>query len=137
MLKGGSLKLVDKFTYLRSSISSMESNINTWLAKVWTAVDRLSIICRSDLSEKIGCNFFQVVVASILLYGCTTWTLTKHREKKLDGNYTRILQAVLNKSWMQYPQRSSYTAISLPSLKPSKFNKQDMQDTAGEVRTNS
>ena len=42
---------------------------------------------------------------SILLYGCTTWTLTKRLEKKLDSNYTRILQAILNKSWRQHPTR--------------------------------
>ena len=47
-------------------------------------------------------SFFQVVVVSILLYGCTTWTLTKRIEKKLDGNYTRMLQAILNKSWRQH-----------------------------------
>ena len=41
----------------------------------------------------------------ILLYGCTTWTLTKRLEKKLDGNYTRMLQAILNKSWQQHPTR--------------------------------
>ena len=34
-------------------------------------------------------SFFQAVVVSILLYGCTTWTLTKRMEKKLDGDYTR------------------------------------------------
>ena len=39
---------------------------------------------------------------SILLYGCTTWTLTKRMEKKLDSNYTRMLQAILNKSWRQH-----------------------------------
>ena len=39
---------------------------------------------------------------SILLYGCTTWTLTKHMKKKLDGNYTRMLQAIVNKSWRQH-----------------------------------
>ena len=44
-------------------------------------------------------------VASILLYGCTTWTLTKRLEKKLDGNYTRMLRAILNKSWRQHPTR--------------------------------
>ena len=33
-------------------------------------------------------SFFQAAVVSILLYGCTTWTLTKRLEK-LDGNYTR------------------------------------------------
>ena len=40
---------------------------------------------------------------SILLYGCTTWTLTKRTEKKLDGNYTKMLRAILNKSLKQHP----------------------------------
>ena len=48
-------------------------------------------------------HFFQAAVVSILLYGCTTWTLTKRLEKKLDGNYTRMLRAILNKSWRQHP----------------------------------
>ena len=42
---------------------------------------------------------------SILLYGCTTWTLSKRLEKKLDGNYTRMLRAILNKSERQHPTR--------------------------------
>ena len=50
-------------------------------------------------------SFFQATVVSILLYGCTTWTLTKRLEKKLDGNYTRMLRAILNKSWRQHPTR--------------------------------
>ena len=50
-------------------------------------------------------SFFQEAVVSILLYGCTTWTQTKRLEKKLDGNYTRILPAILNKSWWQQPTR--------------------------------
>ena len=45
------------------------------------------------------------MVVSILLYGCTTWTLTKRLEKKQDGNYTRMLRAVLNKSGRQHPTR--------------------------------
>ena len=51
------------------------------------------------------CSFFQAAVVSMLLYGCTIWTLTKRLEKKLDGNYTRMLRAVLNKSWRQHPTR--------------------------------
>ena len=31
--------------------------------------------------------------------------LTKRLEKKLDGNYTRMLRAILNKSWRQHPIR--------------------------------
>ena len=50
-------------------------------------------------------SFFQAAVVSILLYGCTTWMLTKRFEKKLDGNYTRMLRAILNKSWRQHPTR--------------------------------
>ena len=46
-------------------------------------------------------DFFQVEVVSILIYGYTTWTLTKYIEKKLDGSCTRILWAILNKSWKQ------------------------------------
>ena len=104
-LDGASLKLVDKFTYLGSSVSSTENDIDTWLTKAWTAIDRLSIIWKSDLTDKMKRSFFQAAVVSILLYGCTTWTLTKRLEKKLDGNYTRMLRAILNKSWWQHPTR--------------------------------
>ena len=60
---------------------------------------------KSDLTDKMKRSFFQAAVTSILLYGCTTWTLTKRLEKKLDGNYTRMLRAILNKSWQQHPTR--------------------------------
>ena len=50
-------------------------------------------------------SFYQAAVASILLYGCTAWTLTKRLEKKLDGNYTRMLRAILKKSWRQHSTR--------------------------------
>ena len=99
------LKLVDKFTYLGSSVGSTEKDIETRLAKAWTAINRLSIIWKSDLTDKMKRSFFQAAVTSILLYGCTTWTLTKRLEKKLDGNYTSMLRAILNKSWRQHPTR--------------------------------
>ena len=104
-LDGTPLKLVDKFTYLGSSIASTEKDIDTRLKKAWTAINRLSIIWKSDLTDKMKRSFFQAAVVSILLYGCTTWTLTKRLEKKLDGNYTRMLRAILNKSWRQHPTR--------------------------------
>ena len=37
----------------------------------------------------------------MLCHGCTTWTLTK----RLDGNYTGMLRAILNKFWWQHPTR--------------------------------
>ena len=104
-LNGSSLKLADKFTYLGSSVSSNKTDINTRLAKAWTALDRLSVIWKSDVNDKMKCSFFNAAVVSILLYRCTTWTLTKRMEKKLDGNYTRMLRAILNKSWRQHPTK--------------------------------
>ena len=52
-LNSSSLKLVDKFTYLGNIVSSTEKDINTWLAKAWTANNRPSVIWKSDLADKI------------------------------------------------------------------------------------
>ena len=131
-LDGSSLKLVDKFTYLGSSVPSTEKDIDTRLTKAWTAIDKLSITWKSDLTDIMKRSFFQAAVVSILLYGCTTWTLTKRLEKKLDDNYKRILRVILNKSWS-----TNYTDTYLPSRKLSKLDGPDMQDTAGEAGTSS
>ena len=120
-LNAGSLKLVDKFTYFRSSISSTEKDINMQLMKAWTAIDRLSIMWKSNLSDKIKCNFFQAV----LLYGCTTWMLTKRRGKKLDRNCIRMLWAILNKFWKQHPIKQQLYS-HLPPISKTKCDKQDM-----------
>ena len=88
-----------------NSVSSTEKEIDTRLTKAWTAIDKLSVIWKSHLTDKMKRSFFQAAVVSILLYGCTTWTLTKRLEKKLDGNYTRMLRAILNKSWRLHPTK--------------------------------
>ena len=89
----------------------------TRLAKTWTAIYSLSFIWQSDLTYKIKRSFFQAMVVSILLYGCTTWTLTKRMEKKLDGNYTRMLRAILNQSWRQHPTKQQLYGHLLPITK--------------------
>ena len=119
-LDGTSLKLVDKFTYQGSSVSSTEKDIHT---KAWTAIDKLSIIWKSDLTDKMKCGFFQAAFVSILLYGCSTWTLTKRLEKKLDGNYTRMLRAILNKSWQQHPTRHQLYGYLPPITKTIKVRR--------------
>ena len=62
-------------------------------------------------------SFFQAAVISILLYRCTTRTLTKRLEKELDGNYTRMLRAILNKSWRQHPTRHQLYGHLPPIMK--------------------
>ena len=71
-LNGSALKLVDKFTYPGSNVSSTETDIDTRLTKAWAAIDKLSVIWKSDLTDKMKHSFFQAAIVSILLYGCTT-----------------------------------------------------------------
>ena len=61
-------------------------------------------------------------------------------EKKLYGDYAKMLQVIVNKSNIQQDntqQSSSCTATYHPSRKLSKIDEPHMQNTAGEVRTNS
>ena len=134
---GTFLKLVDKFTYLGSSVSSTEKDIDPRLSKAWTAIDKLSIVWKSDLTDKMKRSFFQAAVVSILLYGCTTWMQTKRLEKKIDGNSTRMLQAILNKSWRQYPTRYQLYGHQPPITKTTKLDEPNMRDTVGEAGTSS
>ena len=66
---------------------------------------------------------FQAVVVSILLYGCTTWTLTKRMEKKLDSNYTKTLRAILNKSWRQHATKQQLYSHLPPITKTIKIRR--------------
>ena len=82
---------------------------------------RLSVLWKSDLTDKMKRSFFQAAVVSILLYGCTAWTLTKRMEIKLDGNPTRMLRAILNKSWRQHPTKQHLYGHLLPITKTIKI----------------
>ena len=136
-LNDRSLKLVGLFTYLGSSVSSTEKDINTWQTKAWKAIDRLSVIKKSDLTVKMKRSFFQAAVMPIVLYGCTTWTLTKRMEKTLTATTQECWEQFWTGPGGSTPQNSSCTATYHPSRKLSKLDEPDMRDTAGEVRTNS
>ena len=61
--------------------------------------------CSFEIFVLIFSSFFFSLLEFWIVYGCTTWTLTKRLEKKLDSNYTRMLRAILNKSWQQHTTR--------------------------------
>ena len=61
-LRGMSLKLVDKFPYLSSTISSTESDVNT---REGTDCYRRVILYGSDLIDKIKRDFFQAMAVSL------------------------------------------------------------------------
>ena len=108
------LNLVDKFTYLDSSVSSTESDVIT---KAWIATEWLSITWRHDQSDRIKRDFFQAAVMSVLLCGYTTLISIKRIEKKLDGNCYELHWTIPGSNT---PRNNCSAAIFLPSLKPSK-----------------
>ena len=95
------LKLVRQFTNQGSNISSTESDNSICIAKACMVIVRLLIIRSSDLLDKLKHDFFESIAVSVPLDECTTWSLTKSVEKKLNVNYSRIVHAVSNKSLKQ------------------------------------
>ena len=81
------------------------------LAKAWTAIDRLSVIRKSDLTDKIK-QFFP----SSNCVDTVIWMHHMHGEK-LDSNYTWMLWAILNKSRMQNPKKQQLYSHLPPIIK--------------------
>ena len=136
-LNGSSLKLVNKFTYLRSIVSSTENDINTRLAIACTPIDRWSIIWKSDLYDKIKCIFSKQ-------QSCPYYNMNEPHGHWL--SVSRKSLTVIVQEWNQLywtnpgrniPQTSSRMIAYFPSLKPSKLDEKILQDTARDVRTNS
>ena len=104
-LNSSSLKLVDKFTNLESSVSSTKTDINMRQAKACTAIDRLSVI-KIRLDRQ---NEMQFLPSSMCWYCC------------MDGNYTRMLWALLNKSWRQHTTKQQLYGYQPSITKTSKI----------------
>ena len=101
-LDGSSLKLVDKFTYLGRSVSSTEKDIDRRLTKAWIAIDKISIIWRSDLTDKMKRSFFQAAVAIWMhnldankTAGEKAW---RQLHKNAASNIEQVLEATPNKA---------------------------------------
>ena len=69
-------------------------------SKNWTATCSLSIIRKSDPSDPIKWDFFP---SCSCVSSTSLWVhhmdANKMHGEKLNGNYTRMLSAILNKSW--------------------------------------
>ena len=86
-LDGTPMKLVDKFTNLGSSVSSTKKDIDMRLMKAWTAINRLSIIWKSDLTDKMKRSFFQAAVVSSNIEQVSS------RQHIVSSNIEQVLEA--------------------------------------------
>ena len=99
---GEEIKVVDDFKYLGSYVNSSSNDIKIRKALAWSACHKMTKFWRSSLSRSLKIRLFIATVESVLLYGCSTWTLTQAMEKSLDGTYTRMLRMALGIKWMDH-----------------------------------
>ena len=95
------IKPTNDFFYLGSWIYSNEKDVDVRIGKAWVALLKLNTVWNSNLPKNLKLAFFHTTVSSVLLYGSSTWTLTKKLETKLNGRYTKMLRVVNNVKWQQ------------------------------------
>ena len=100
--KGQRLKVVEKFTYHGNNLLSivMDDEVNTSLAKVSAAFDRLNrnVWNQRGISETIKIKMYWAV----LLYGCKMWTTNQWHIKKLNHFHTTCPRKILSITWQKH-----------------------------------
>ena len=101
-LDGDVLNQVEDFQYLGAWLNTCSKDINIRIGRAWTALLKLNTIWKSNLQEDLKVQFFRATVETVLLYGSSSWTLTKALSQKIDGAYTKMLRVVKNVTWEQH-----------------------------------
>ena len=98
------LNVMDKFTYLGSTLSEnamIDDDISARLGKASDSLGRLTKRFWNErgvcLSKKI--NVYCAVVLTTLLYGCEAWTPYRRHITRLDQFHTRCLRQIAGITW--------------------------------------
>ena len=103
-VKGQRLQVVDKVTYLGSTLSRVvhtDDEVNARTAKASAAFGRLrgSIWDRSGIRLDTKLKVYRLVVLPTLLYACETWTVYQRHAKRLNHFHTSCLRKLLKIKW--------------------------------------
>ena len=103
-LKGQRLQVVDKFTYLGSTLSRVvhiDDEVNARIAKASAAFGRLrgSVWDRSGIRLDTKLKVYKAVVLPALLYACETWTVYQRHAKRLNHFHTSCVRKLLKIKW--------------------------------------
>ena len=96
-VKGQRLQVVDKLTYLGSTLSRVvhiDDEVNARIAKASAAFGRLrgSVWDRSGIRLDTKRKVYKAVVLPTLLYACETWTVYQRHAKRLNHFHTSCLR---------------------------------------------
>ncbi|XP_052799506.1 uncharacterized protein LOC128231126 [Mya arenaria] len=104
LVKDTKLNVVDRFTYLGSTLSRavhINDEINCRIAKASAAFGRL----RTNVWERRGIKLdtkisvYRAVVLTTLLYACETWTVYARHARKLNHFHMTCLRRLLHIRW--------------------------------------
>ena len=100
-VKGQRLQVVDKFTYLGSTLSKVmhiDDEVNARIAKASAAFGRLrcSVWDRSGIRLDTKLKVYKAMILPTLLYACETWTVYQRHVKRLNHVHTSCLRKLLN-----------------------------------------
>ena len=121
-INGQRLNVVDRFTYLGSTLSRnvvIDDEINIRLAKASAAFGRLSktVWDKRGITTPTKIKVYKAIVITTLLYGCETWTVYARHTKKLNHFHTTRLRKLLGISWQErVPDTEVLTRAGLPSI---------------------
>ena len=98
------LQVVDKFTYLRSTLSGVvhiDGGVNVRISKANTAFGRLRgrVWDQSGMRLDTKLKVYRSVVLPTLLYACETWTVYQRFAKKLNHFHTSCFRKLLKIKW--------------------------------------
>ena len=97
---GGSLEIVDRFTYLGADIckdGEVTTEVTSRIAKAARAFGclRKSVFCDKVLSTATKRHVYRAAVLSVLLYGAETWALKAKEARKLNSFHNRCVRSIL------------------------------------------
>ena len=103
-MKGQRLQVVDRFTYLGSTLSRVvhiDDEVNARIAKTSAAFGQLrgSVWDQSGIRLDTKLKVYKAVVLPTLLYACETWTVYQWHAKRLNHFHTSCLRKLLKIKW--------------------------------------
>ena len=103
-IKGQWLMVVEKFTYLGSTLSKSIVKVNTRLAKGSAAFGwfNKNVWNQKGISEATKIKVSRVVVLTTLLYGCEMLTTYQQHINKVNHFQTTCLRKILELTWQKH-----------------------------------
>ena len=121
-VNGQKLKVVDKFTYLGSTLSRavhIDDEITARIAKASVAFGRLraNVWERNRIKLDTKLKVYKAVVLPTLLYACETWTVYQRHAKRLNHFHLSCLRKFLKIKWQdKIPDTEVLTKAGMQSM---------------------